>query len=343
MLGEIKKELINHPDKLIQVLEHYDYCGIINHGKYISFGRDDLSSKKSIVIRLENNDFLWVKDYARNISQDLFSYISNQRKVDFASILNVVKNTLGIIDYYDFFGKRGAFGGFYEKIRKKTGCSQIRIYDSSVLNDYEKCGNIRFLKDNISLDVQKEFGIRYDRDSQGIVIPIYDQLGQIMGIKCRKNYDDDEMKYFYLLPCQASMTLYGYSQNYNHLVNSDIFLYEAEKSTLQCRTYGIHNAVSLGSGSISNKQIQMLLECHPKKIVFMHDNKYDINAIMNNIDKLKHYSRFSDVKIGYWDWRKSKFSGLGKVSPSDLGKNDLEYIINNEIVMIGDDDNEEEL
>lgn len=74
----------------------------------------------------------------------------------------------------------------------------------------------------------------------------------------------------------------------------------------------------------------------------MHDNEYDIDAIFANINKVKNYSRFSDVKIGYWDWRNSKFSNFGKVSPSDLGKENLEYIINNEIVMIGEDEYSEE-
>lgn len=343
MLGDIKKELIKNPDKLIQVLEFYDYCGIVNHGKYISFGRDSISSKKSIVIKLENNEYLWVKDYARNIGQDLFSYIGNQRKVEFVSVLNVVKNTLGISDYYSYFKNNSAFGGFYERIRNKKNNFSVRTYDKSVLDCYERCGNIRFLKDNISLETQKKFDIRYDIESQGIAIPISDQLGQIIGIKCRKNYEDDDMKYYYLLPCQASTTLYGYSQNYNYLVDNDIFLFEAEKSVMQCDTYGINNAVSLMSGSISNKQVQMILECHPKKVIFMHDNKYDINAIKTNIDKLKKYSRFSDIQVGYWDWENSKFSNLGKVSPSDLGKDNLDYIIKNEIKMIGEDDDDEEI
>lgn len=343
MLTDIKKELINNPDKLKQVLEHYGYQNIINHGKYISFGRDEYSSKKSIVIRLEDNDFIWVKDYARNISQDLFSYIGNQRKVEFVEILNVVKNILGITDYYDFFSRKCVFGGFYERIRKRRGNTIVKTYDKSVLDCYKKCGNARFMRDHISLEAQKKYDIRYDIESQGIVIPIYDQFGQIMGIKCRKNYEDDDMKYFYLLPCLSTMTLYGFSQNYNSLVDNDIYIYEAEKSVLQCSTYGICNCVSLMSGSISNKQIQMLLECNPRRIIFMHDNLYDIDSIMTNVNKLKGYSRFSNVEIGYWDWTNSKFNKLGKVSPSDLGKKNLEYIIKNEIKMIGEDETEEEI
>ena len=62
MLEDIKKELLNHPDKLKDVLEHFGYCNIIIREKYMQFGRDEVSSKKSIVIKLKENKFLYVHD-----------------------------------------------------------------------------------------------------------------------------------------------------------------------------------------------------------------------------------------------------------------------------------------
>ena len=120
MLAEIKKELINHPDKLKEILEHFGYCNVIVRPKYISFGRDQYSSKKSIVIKLENNKYLYVHDYARNVQKDLFTYIGEQRRIEFAEVLSAIKSVLNITDYYDFFENRGIFGGFYERIRKRN-------------------------------------------------------------------------------------------------------------------------------------------------------------------------------------------------------------------------------
>ena len=120
MLKEIKNELLNQPEKLKEILEHYNFHNVVIHKSYISFGRSIDSSKKSIVIRLDNNSYLYVKDYARNIQKDLFSYISEQRLVDFKDILSTVKSILNITDYYDFFENRGIFGGFYERIRKRN-------------------------------------------------------------------------------------------------------------------------------------------------------------------------------------------------------------------------------
>lgn len=342
MLKEIKKELLNQPEKLKEVLEHYNFYNVIIHQSYISFGRSVDSSKKSIVIRLTNNDYLYVKDYARNIQKDLFTYIGEQRLADFSEILSTVKSILNITDYYDFFGNRGIFGGFYERIRKRN-ISKINTYDESLLHKYKMYGNARFVKDHISIDAQQFFGIRYDVESQGIVIPIRNQLGQLMGIKVRCNYEveDGEMKYYYLIPCAMSQTLFGYSQNYNYLVDNTVYILESEKSVMQCYSYGIRNCVALGSGSISNKQVQMLFELNPKKIIFLHDTGFKQEYLDRNIAMIKNYSRFSEVEVGYWDYDGKGYED--KVSPSDLGKYKFEQIINTEIKMIGDEIDEDEL
>ena len=302
MLKEIKKELLDNPEKLKELLEYFNFYNVHIHQSYISFGRAQDTSKKSIVVRLEKNDYLYVTDYARNISKDLFSYISEQRLVDFKDIIGVVRNILGVDDFGLFNESRGIFGGFYEKIRKRSEYS-VRTYDESVLNKYIPLANKRFIDDNISIAAQQFFGIRYDVESQGIVIPIHNQIGELIGAKIRCNYEvqDGEMKYYYLIPCQASQTLYGYSQNYNYLTNNIIYIYEAEKSIMQCFSYGIRNCVALGSGSISRKQVRMLLELNPKKIIFMHDVGYDLENILRNINIVKSYSRFSEVELGYFD------------------------------------------
>ena len=334
--------MLDNPEKLEELLEYFNFYNIHIHQSYISFGRAIDSSKKSIVIRLEKNDYLYVSDYARNINQDLFTYISEQRLVDFKDIISIVRKILKIDDFSIFREPQGIFGGFYEKIRKKNEYT-CRTYDESILNKYVALANMRFIRDNITIDAQQFFNIRYDVESQGIVIPIYNQVGELMGVKVRCNYDvqDGEMKYYYLIPCQMSQTLYGYSQNYNYLVNNVIYIFESEKSVMQCYSYGIRNCVALGSGSISRKQVQMLLELNPQKIIFMHDVGFDLENILRNINIVKSYSRFSEVELGYWDYFDRLYDN--KVSASDLGKKELLRIMNTEIKMIGDDEDEEEL
>lgn len=342
MLKEIKKELLDNPEKLKELLEYFNFYNIHLHKSYISFGRAQDTSKKSIVIRLIKNDYLYIVDYARNINKDIFTYISEQRLVDFKDIIVSVRRILNIDDFSLLNESHGIFGGFYEKIRKRNEYT-IRTYDESILDKYIPLANRRFIKDNISITTQQFFSIRYDVESQGIVIPIYNQIGELIGAKVRCNYEiqDGEMKYYYLIPCQMSQTLYGYSQNYNYLVNNVIYIFESEKAVMQCFSYGVRNCVALGSGSISHKQVRMLLELNPKKIIFMHDVGYDVENILRNINIVKNYSRFSEVELGYWDYFDRLYDD--KVSASDLGKKELLRIIDTEIKMIGDDEDEEEL
>lgn len=333
MLEEIKNALVNDPDAIKAILEHFDFHNVTLHHSYISFGRSEESSKKAIVINLKNNPWVFVNDYARGINKDIFSYIMNQRQVEFSEVLTEVKNALGVDEYEHLYKKRGIFGGFYERIKQHKRLS-VPVYPDSVLNKYVDAPNLRFRRDGITFETQKYFGIRYDTDSQGIVIPIRTQFGELMGIKIRFNKDiqDGELKYFYDIPCSASQTLYGYSQNYSVLTNGDVYIFEAEKSVMQCHSYGIRNAVALGSGTISRKQTQMIYELNPRRIILMHDTGYDEESIKRNLKILKSYSRFSEIDIGYWDYDDLLYED--KVSASDLGKSELNRIINEEIRFI---------
>lgn len=339
MLEDIKKELLKDPERIKELLGQFGYCNIAIRPTYIQFGRDADSSKKSIVIRLENNSYLYVHDYARNINKDIFSYIATQRNLEFVDILNATKKILNITDYYDFFNRKGIFGGFYERIRKRT-FTESKIQEESVLNQFEYVPNLRFLRDHISLESQRYFGIRYDIESQGIVIPIRDSLGQLIGVKERFNYkvEDGDIKYFYSISCRCSTTLFGYSQNYQYLVDGTIFIGEAEKFVMQCYSYGYRNALALMSGSLSIQQAKLILSLHPKKVIFLHDQGYEKENILKNIDVLKRYSRFSELDVGYWNWQEREYPS--KVSSTDMGKEVFERIIREEIVMIGDDEDE---
>lgn len=341
MLEEIKKQLLDKPECIKELLEYFGYCNIVIRPNYMQFGRDEFSSKKSIVIRLDSK-WLWVNDYARNIEKDIFGYIMQQRGVSFSDVLNVVKTVLHIDNFYYLTERKSAFGGFYNHIRKATQ-HEARTYDMHILERYPQVPNIKFLQDNISLEAQYFFNLRFDVESQTIVIPIYNQIGDLIGVKARCNYDvgDGEQKYYYHVPCAMSTTLYGYAQNYEYLQNNIVYVFESEKSVMQCYSYGIRNCVALGSGSLSTKQARMIHELHAKSVIFMHDVGFKFENVQRNITVLKMYSHFSEMQIGYWNYTNREYPD--KVSPSDLGADTLQYIMDNEIQMIGDEKDEEGL
>ena len=334
MLSNIKEELLKSPETIQSILEYFGYANVHIHDSYMSFGRDQFSSPKAIVIWLKNNEYLYVKDYARNIYKDFFSFIMEQRGLTFKQVISVVNDYLGITDYNTFFEKRCAFGGFYNRAKKGSVSDPPKVYNPEILDQYEKIGNLMFLKDNISLEAQNFFDIRFDVENDGIIIPLYDTFGGLIALKERVNHpiEENEQKYWYLLPGRASKSLYGFWQNYKYLNESTVFVFESEKSVMQCYSYGIRNCIALSSGSISRDQIKILHEIQPEKVIFMHDIGYDKSLILKNINAYKRYNRFIDTELGYWDWTKSGLTE--KYSPSDLGRSELERIIDNEIVYV---------
>ena len=150
-----------------------------------------------------------------------------------------------------------------------------------------------------------------------------------MGVKGRRNYEtdnEDDPKYLYLVPCQMSKTLFGYSTNYSSMYGGTVMIFESEKSVLQCASYGYHNAVALGSNSLSEYQAKMILSLNPQKVIFMLDSDLPLNNTKRNIDMLRSVATMRDLQISYFDWTEC-LDLPAKASASDEGKEVLAYIL----------------
>lgn len=334
MLQKIKDELLSDANKLTEYLEHFGFCNISVKPKYISFARDEGGSSKSIVIYRENNEALLVKDFPKNVVCDIFNYTIKEKGISFRDVIQYTKTLTGIDNYYNDKPSHLPFGGIYRKIKQHTK-QEIKTYDESILDKYPLCGNLRFLRDNINLKAQKFFEVRYSVEDQAIVIPIHDPVGELIGLKCRinKEPEENEQKYYYIVPCSMSKTLYGYCDNYEYLESADVvYIAEAEKSVMQAYSYGIRNIVALGSGTISKEQVKLLLSLNCSKFVFLHDVGLSINSIHRNINMVLGYARMREVKCGFWNYFGKDYKD--KISPTDLGKEKFKYILENEIKFV---------
>lgn len=335
MLKDIKRELLSNPQSIVNILETYDFYKPHIQNNEVRCGYSEGHNPTAISIRLCNNENLFVKDYSRGLSYDLITYIIKVRGVEFVDVLANIKTEIGISDFYEFNTRNAVFGGFYDRIKQKNSDLYVKTYDKSILCEYQNAYNTRFLSDNIGFNAQDYFHIGYDIISQRITIPIFSPYNELIGIKARANWevDAEEPKYLYLLPCAMSSTLYGYCQNYEYLSNGDIFVFEAEKSVLQCHTYGIRNCVSLGSNSLSTTQCKLIMELNPKRVIFMLDKGLDYENTKANATKLSAFTRMFDTKIYWWGWN-NNLTLPDKASPSDYGKEALKRIINEEITEV---------
>lgn len=337
MLSEIKKMLLEQPDAIVAILEYFDFTHIKPSAKEIRFARGERNGQ-NISIRLNNNECLYVNDWSRSVNTDIFSYIIQEKNVTFKEVIQKTKKVLGLSDDWSPQKKKLLFGGIYENILNPNREVQLATYDESVLDIYEKCGNLRFLRDGISLNAQRFFDVRFSIGCNSIIIPIRDEYGNLVGAKTRVNWDvqEDESKYYYAISVPMSKCLYGYSENYQYLYGADtIYVGESEKFCMQLYTMGIRNCVSIGSHSLSEKQAKLLLQLSPKSITFMFDEGLDLNETKRNADMLKNVSGMFDIDVYFFDYRDCLEVGP-KESPSDNGIETWNEIIENNIKSINE-------
>lgn len=332
MLNEIKEKLIENPEKLVELLSDFGFEHINHRNTEIRFARSD-SGGANISIRLKNNPYCCVSDWSKGISTDIISYIIKEKHVEFRDVLLAAKKILNLGDDWRPQHRRQLFGGVYANVGRQNREVQLKIYDESVLSKYEKCGNLRFLRDGISLEAQKFWDVRFSVEDNAIIIPLYNEFGELVGAKARVNGEPEEgmSKYYYPIPAQVSQTLYGYSKNYEYLYGADtIYLGESEKFCQQLYTMGIRNCVSIGSHTLSEKQAKLLLQLMPKSITFMLDEGLDLSETKRNVDMIKNVSSMMQVDVYYFDHTECLELGP-KDSPSDHGIEVWNEIIKNYI------------
>ena len=334
MLNEIKERLIENPEKLVELLEDFGFEHINHRNTEIRFARSD-SGGANISIRLKNNPYCVVFDWSRGVTTDIISYIIQEKSVDFRDVLQATKKILGLGNDWRPQQKRSLFGGIYNNIACQKREIQLKTYDDNVLDQYEKCGNLRFLRDGISLDAQKFWDVRFSVEDNRIIIPIRNEYSDLVGAKGRLNGDADEEnpKYLYTIPVAMSQLLYGYSENYQYLYGNDVILVESEKSVMQAWDFGVRNIVALGSHSLSEKQTKLLLQLQPKKIVIAMDEGLEFEHTKRNADMIKNFGGMLAPEILYWDADQDLDVGA-KCSPTDMGKDKFEEIMEEQLVKI---------
>lgn len=334
MLNEIKERLIENPNKIIELLEIFGFEHINHRNTEIRFARSD-SGGANISIRLKNNPYCCVSDWSRGISTDIISYLIQEKNVEFCDVLQTTKKILGLGNDWRPQQKKVLFGGIYQNLTQLNRETRLKTYDESVLDQYERVGNLRFLKDGISLDAQKFWNIRFSIEDNRIIIPIRNEYSEIVGAKGRLNgnADEENPKYLYTIPVAMSQLLYGYSENYQYLYGNDVILVESEKSVMQAWDFGVRNIVALGSHSLSEKQTKLLLQLQPKKIIIAMDEGLEFEHTKRNADMIKNFGGMLTPEIWYWDADQDLDVGP-KCSPTDMGKEKFEEIMEEQLVKI---------
>lgn len=303
----------------------------------------------AVVIRLQNNENLFVKDYERNLSLDFINYLVKSKDIPFKDVMNAIKQELHLESIYNYKRKKGLFGGLYDRLSRPNGEIDVATYPEEVLKEYGNTPNLLWLKDGISLETQRKWGVGYDTASQRITLPIRTSTNEVMAVKGRANFElaEFEPKYLYLIQGWMSQTLFGYSENYSTLYEGDVIVVESEKSVLKLDSWGYNNVVALGSNSLSPAQAKLIVSLNPKSVTFMLDKSLPLKNTKANVDMLKNFCVMRQIEIKFWDWT-DNITLDDKSAPCDDTRDEFEYIYENEIkdekeLVITEEEEEDEI
>ena len=188
----------------------------------------------------------------------------------------------------------------------------VKPIPEEILSYYLPYPNKMFEDDGISLEVQQDFEVGYDVQTNYITIPIRDSLGSLCGVKGRYFGEPDEYhtKYVFIEKCNKSKILYGYWQNKTYIKQSKfIYVLESEKAVQQLATIGVRSCVSTGGKTISKHQVEEIIRtgCTPilaldkdvgedelKNIASMFMDGIDVYAIIDKDNILDEKESPSD-------------------------------------------------
>jgi DNA primase len=277
-IKELKNFLYENPEKLQSVLEEVGFHHIkkhsVNEDFYLTMGNVDGDNPQAITVYIAPS--LLTINYTREISfdknsSDVVDLICFARGGNLFENLKWIADKSGIGYYHRFDDDMPQSLKILKQIKdlidKKDAVSDednipITPKDKTILTYYFPYSNQTFLDDGISIGTQHEFQIGYDLNTNYITIPIFDEVGVLVGVKGRffeKDVPTGKLKYYYLEQCPRHKILYGYNWTKDFIKEKkQVIVVESEKAVLQLWSYGYKNAVATMGKKISSGQIDKL-------------------------------------------------------------------------------------
>ena len=276
---------------------------------------EDLEEASWKLYYYKNNKFFFCYSNCQGMS--IFKFLKNYyetRQIDYDwynDIYEVVRNcsTYKAADGF-YIEKYKSLKDRYSVKRKEI---ELPEFSSNVLDCFVHSYPQEWLDDGISKETMDKFNISYSISQNKIIIPHYDILGRLVGIRGRALNDWEIENVGKYIPIQIenvwykhslSMNLYGLNKTYQNIRKTGVcYLFESEKSVMQMDGFSIPNCSAAVCGSNFNKyQLNILLKfCQPKEIVLCFDkeelpgeDKY-FNKLYGICKKYEQYCNFSFI------------------------------------------------
>lgn len=174
-----------------------------------------------------------------------------------------------------------------------------KILSPDILDNYEKIPIQEWIDEGISQETQERFNIRFDKYKKRILIPIYDDVGNLISIKGRTtipNYKElDIPKYIYYYKLGINDILFGLHMHMEDIQEkNEVIIFEGEKSVMKAEEYGFYNTVSIGTNSINSYQLKKILSLKCD-VVLALDKNVIYKETIKEAEKLSKYTNVSII------------------------------------------------
>ena len=251
-----------------------------------------------------------------------------------------------VLDCSNFNPNEGFTKPKHEDLRAKYGKVNRNVelpeYNKGALGTFVKMYPPEWLNDGISPAAMDKFDIRYSISQNKIIIPHLDVNGRLVGIRGRALNEWEIENVGKYMPVRLeqtwykhplSMNLYGLYENKENIKQTGVcYVFESEKSVMQCEAFDGPNCAVAVCGSQFNKyQLNLLLRtCNPKEIVLCFDSE-ELPDDTRYFDKLwdicKKYSNYTNFSFVYDRLRLLNL----KESPSDRGEEIFRRLLNKRV------------
>lgn len=270
----------------------------------------------------------------------IFNVIMKKKGKTFPEALKWAARALKIDENELNFPTKLPFDGFYKGLRSRQSDLEwnMKTYPDEILEEFGRVNTVAFLEDGIDLRTQERFSLGYDIQTDRITIPQWNVNGELVGIMGRSNDPDipHNQRWFPIIPCSRSHTLFGYHQNYGKIQQQQTcVIVEGEKGVMQLASMGFNIGLATCTKSISHVQAQYIKALRVDRILIAYDEGVTERELRDEANKIKIKNHIYDNKVGFiYDPLNQIMERGSKVSPTDLGKKTFRELVDKYVIWI---------
>lgn len=276
----------------------------------------------------------------------LYDFVMTMEDIkEFSEAVEFVQNYFKIGMAVRGFGRKEEDYEIKEYKKKEVDFNEVLMeYDQSILNTFINYHAIEWIEEGISDKTMSKYEIKFDINTNSIIIPHRDVNNRLVGIR-QRNFDKRQVEILKrkYVPHSNNLSrimyrhplgknLYGLNFNKDKIRETGkCILWESEKSTLKMDTiYGDNPSTSCGGSTISDFQLNLLKLSGCKDIYVAYDN--EIEKELKDDKWIKKMERLYDkiVTFGFncfiiKDWEQKYLDN--KDSPIDKGREVFEILL----------------